>query len=229
MASIGPSGPWCQGLCRRVASLRSGGGGRPSKRRGASMIKPLQPPLRAKGKHANHAFGVLEMHPYPRLRRYFPRRGKYRRQKGCISDGRQPGLPVFQRPLGRLSGFYHKRRLTQIKWHPPTAAYGGIRLLPQEGAGRSPEDRSERPDAPILRRLRRHPLPREGGYKLRRSRHLPLERSEHNPSTQPAAAGGPTCAVRRAPFLLRRSRHYNPLNPLNPLNLLNPHAQRACP
>ena len=41
-------------------------------------------------------------------------------------------------------------------------------LPDRDGAGRSPEDRSEnlrkRPDAPILRRLRRHPLPVEGGF-----------------------------------------------------------------
>ena len=42
----------------------------------------------------------------------------------------------------------------------------------------------------------------------------PLERSEHNPSTQPAPSGEPLlfCGV---------SRHYHPLNPLNLLNLLN--------
>ena len=28
------------------------------------------------GKPYNRAFGAMEMHPYPRLRRYFPRRGK---------------------------------------------------------------------------------------------------------------------------------------------------------
>jgi hypothetical protein len=44
------------------------------------MIKPLQPPWRAKGKQANRACGVREMHPYPRLRRYFPRRGKFWRR-----------------------------------------------------------------------------------------------------------------------------------------------------
>ena len=29
------------------------------------------------GKPYNRAYGALEMHPYPRLRRYFPRRGKF--------------------------------------------------------------------------------------------------------------------------------------------------------
>ena len=50
----------------------------------------------------------------------------------------------------------------------------------------------------------------------------PPERSEHNPSTQPAAEPRPlfykNCGV---------SRHHHPLNPLNllnPLNPLNPHA-----
>jgi hypothetical protein len=33
--------------------------------------------LTGEGKQANRAFGALEMHPYPRLRRYFPRRGKF--------------------------------------------------------------------------------------------------------------------------------------------------------
>ena len=34
-----------------------------------------------------------------------PHRGRCRRQKGCISIGRQPGLLVFLRPTGRLYGF----------------------------------------------------------------------------------------------------------------------------
>ena len=82
MASIGPVGPRCQGLCRKVASLRSGGKGlgrRLLKRRGAIMIKPLQPPLRAK-ENRQTALPAMEMHPYPRLRRYFPLRGKWWRQ-----------------------------------------------------------------------------------------------------------------------------------------------------
>ena len=39
------------------------------------MIKPLQPRLWREGKQANLAT-LVEMHPYPRLRRYFLRRGK---------------------------------------------------------------------------------------------------------------------------------------------------------
>mgnify|MGYP000117435322 CR=1 FL=1 len=48
-------------------------------------IKPLQPGCRpgktgkppcGRGKPYNRAFGAREIHPYPRLRRYFPRRGK---------------------------------------------------------------------------------------------------------------------------------------------------------
>ena len=48
-------------------------------------IKPLQPGCRSgktgkppcgRGKPYNRAFGAREIHPYPRLRRYFPRRGK---------------------------------------------------------------------------------------------------------------------------------------------------------
>ena len=31
------------------------------------MIKPLQPPWRAEGKHANRAYGAMEMHPFCRL------------------------------------------------------------------------------------------------------------------------------------------------------------------
>ena len=34
---------------------------------GASLIKPLQPPWRAKGKQASRACGPMEMHPYPRF------------------------------------------------------------------------------------------------------------------------------------------------------------------
>ena len=77
MASIGPVGPRCQGLCRRGHRFAQGKGlgGRLLKRRGAIMIKPLQPPLRAK-ENRQTALPAMEMHPYPRLRRYFPRRGK---------------------------------------------------------------------------------------------------------------------------------------------------------
>ena len=39
------------------------------------LIKPYNRPV-GRGKQANRAFGPMEMHPYPRLRRYFPRRGK---------------------------------------------------------------------------------------------------------------------------------------------------------
>ena len=43
------------------------------------MIIPLQPPLRAK-ENRQTALPAMEMHPYPRLRRYFPLRGKWWRQ-----------------------------------------------------------------------------------------------------------------------------------------------------
>ena len=61
--------------------------------------------------------------------------------------------------------------------------------------------RPKRPDAPILRRFQRHPLPKEGGYKLRQSRHLPPERQRTQPFyTTRRRQAAPTCAVRRAPF-----------------------------
>ena len=43
----------------------------------ASLYKTFTTALTGEGKQANHAFGMMEMHPYPRLRRYFPRRGKF--------------------------------------------------------------------------------------------------------------------------------------------------------
>ena len=43
----------------------------------AIMNKNFKTALTGEGKQANHAFGMMEMHPYPRLRRYFPRRGKF--------------------------------------------------------------------------------------------------------------------------------------------------------
>ncbi len=39
------------------------------------MIKPLKPPFRAL-ENMQTGLRPMEMHPYPRLRRYFPRRGK---------------------------------------------------------------------------------------------------------------------------------------------------------
>ncbi len=126
----------------------------PLKRRGAIIIKPLQPPWRAKEKQANRPAGVGNTPLFPlcgtspgggsllasvfsanlscsfySIARTSPSGGgkrtkfvgshkatenfvrrfpveRCRRQKGCISDGRQPGLPVFQRPPGaRLSDF----------------------------------------------------------------------------------------------------------------------------
>ena len=43
----------------------------------AIMNKNFKTALTGEGKQANHAFGMMEMYPYPRLRRYFPRRGKF--------------------------------------------------------------------------------------------------------------------------------------------------------
>ena len=37
----------------------------------ASLYKTFTTALAGEGKQANHAFGMMEMHPYPRLRRYF--------------------------------------------------------------------------------------------------------------------------------------------------------------
>ena len=48
-------------------------------------------------------------------------------------------------------------------------------------------------------------------------RQRPMSESEHNPSTQPAAAGGHNLQP-------RRGWPPSPLNPLNLLNPLNPHA-----
>ncbi len=49
---------------------REGCGGRPSKK-GRHYDKTFATALTGEGKQANHAFGVMEIHPYPRLRRYF--------------------------------------------------------------------------------------------------------------------------------------------------------------
>ena len=43
----------------------------------AGYYKTFITALAGEGKQANRAFGAREMHPYPRLRRYFPRRGKF--------------------------------------------------------------------------------------------------------------------------------------------------------
>ena len=52
--------------------------GRPFKNEeGRHYDKTFATALMGEGKQANHAFGVMEIHPYPRLRRYFPRRGKF--------------------------------------------------------------------------------------------------------------------------------------------------------
>ena len=56
---------------------------------------------------------------------------------------------------------------------------------------------TQEPDSEILCRF----LPKEGGLKLRRSRHLPLERQRTQPfCTTRRREAAPTCAVRRAPF-----------------------------
>ncbi len=77
MASIGPPALGAKGCVERLhrSAQGKGLGRRLLKRRGAIMIKPLQPPLRAK-ENRQTALPAMEMHPYPRLRRYFPRRGK---------------------------------------------------------------------------------------------------------------------------------------------------------
>ena len=46
--------------------------GRPFKNEeGRHYDKTFATALTGEGKQANHAFGVMEIHPYPRLRRYF--------------------------------------------------------------------------------------------------------------------------------------------------------------
>jgi hypothetical protein len=91
-------------------------------------------------------------------------------------------------------------------------------LPDRDGAGRSPEEHrksAKRPDAPILRRLTAPPpLPEEGGYILRRSRHLPLERQR----TQPFYT---TCRRQARPFfyLTAAKRRYHNPRPVGPSNL----------
>ena len=81
MASIGPPALGAKGCIEGLHRFAQGKGlgRRLLKRRGAIMIKPLQPPLRAK-ENRQTALPAMEMHPYPRLRRYFPLRGKWWRQ-----------------------------------------------------------------------------------------------------------------------------------------------------
>ena len=51
---------------------REGCGWRPFKNEeGRHYDKTFATALTGEGKQANHAFGVMEIHPYPRLRRYF--------------------------------------------------------------------------------------------------------------------------------------------------------------
>ena len=101
-------------------------------------IKPLQPPWRAKGKQANRAFGAREMHPYPRLRRYFstgkrltrfsvaqglptnrvrlpPRRGKFWRR--YASELRGTLFSTHSAPVrgGKGTGFVGKRSDPKIQ------------------------------------------------------------------------------------------------------------------
>ena len=44
---------------------------------GASMDKPFTTALAGEGKQANRAYGAMEMHPFCRLRRRLPRRGRF--------------------------------------------------------------------------------------------------------------------------------------------------------
>ena len=48
----------------------------PFKKKGRHYDKTIQPPC-GRGEQANRACGAMEMPPDPRLRRYFPRRGKF--------------------------------------------------------------------------------------------------------------------------------------------------------
>ena len=114
----------------------------------------------------NRACGALEMHSYPRLRRYFPRRGKFallsaselisisrhkgaktspsggrcRRQKGCISNARRAvGLFSSGRsPVVWFSLRYcHKLKLTPPpSAHSPTTLAGWQRNWIYRGASR---------------------------------------------------------------------------------------------
>ena len=81
-------------------------------------IKPLQPGCRpgktgkppcGRGKPYNRAFGAREIHPYPRLRRYFPRRGKSALHFALIS--------------------YVVKSITVIshlRWLPPLSGFAGL-------------------------------------------------------------------------------------------------------
>ena len=96
-------------------------GGLLNNRRPPLMIKPYNRALGANGKHANRA-SPEEMHPYPRLRRYFSQRGKSspRLASELISTSRHSAAKIspsggdaaaggrrgaFPSPEGRLYGF----------------------------------------------------------------------------------------------------------------------------
>ena len=120
------------------------------------MIKPLKPPCRAL-ENKQTSLRSREMHPYPRLRRYFPRRGKSalrfplescgtllsthsptasvegkvvrQHQRGCrFSITRQGGCMVFQRA----------KRVWLVFLRAIARLYGFIILAPLLFEGRPP-------------------------------------------------------------------------------------------
>ena len=168
-----------------------------------------------------------------------PLRGRCRRQKGCISIGRQPGRLVF--PFARkggCEGFIIRGGLLRCKMHPlcrllaTSLLKGSVSLDSQSPKGFL---RIQFPCHPICKKgeivrgetyLPPTSCRRQTAYILRRSRHLPLSVSEHNPSTQPAAAGGPNlCRQARPPiFYCGASRHHNPQRPMAAVKPKNPPA-----
>ena len=76
----------------------------PFKKKGRHYDKTIQPPC-GRGEQANRACGAMEMHPDPRLRRYFPRRGKFAL---CLS--------LLSYPVNTIPVISHLRWLFPLWW-----------------------------------------------------------------------------------------------------------------
>ena len=95
------------------------------------MIKPNNRALGAKGKQANRAYGPREIHPYPRLRRYFPRRGKFalRSASKLTSNSRHSAAktsPSGGGAVGRRGAFPTRQRRGCMVFH---ARQGGFKCF----------------------------------------------------------------------------------------------------
>ena len=156
--------------------------------KGASYDKPIQPRPWREGKTGKPGLRPMEMHPYPRLRRYFPRRGKsslrsafvlisiskHSAAKICPSgeDAAEGGRRgAFLSPAGRFAcfpsparavvWFYHTGAFYKLK-----GAHQGLCPLSEANTTLGPCD-STGPYAP-LRRRRRPPFPHKKAAPKRR-------------------------------------------------------------